>query len=75
MEEVVPDGVRESSNGQLSGFGVAEPAEGVEAAEDGVGVGLLLVTAALVRRQATLAALGQPRRHLPARRVLHHIQI
>ena len=63
-------GVGESGDGQLARFRVAQPAEGVEAAEN-VGVGLLLVALALVRRQPALAALGQPRRHLPARRVLH----
>ena len=65
-----PERVRESSDGQLSGFGVAQSAEGVEAAED-VGVGLLLVPSTLVRSQPTLATLGQSRCHFPASTVLN----
>ena len=64
----VPQRIGKSGDGQLSGFGVAQAAEGVEAAED-AGVGLLGALA-LVLRHAALAALGQTGGHFKACTVL-----
>ena len=58
-------GVAESCDGHESSLGVAEPPEGVEAAED---VGQLLL--ALTLRPPALPALGQLGGHLEARGVL-----
>lgn len=57
--------ITESRYGQLSVFGITQPAKRVESAED-----ILRVLGALVRRPSALATLGQFRSHLETGAVL-----